>query len=177
MSLVPRYCKKCGQELATGEHHVFGCPPREASLIDIRKLPELLPLPMILHCPVCHVQHIDGPDPKINWTNPPHKSHLCLACGCIWRPCDIATEGVKEIGTRGKADTWPTVPGELPSAKMDAPDGPVCWCGAPSTRESGWCGRPECDSVKSLDSLKRRCICPWGTLVDDCPEHGYLVPP
>jgi len=36
--------------------------------------------------------------------------------------------------------------------------------------------RKECDFVKSLDSLKSKCICPFGILRGDCPEHGALVP-
>jgi hypothetical protein len=69
------------------------------------------PIPMVLHCPQCHLQHIDAPDERTpEWTNPPHKSHLCHGCGCIWRPCDRPTDGVSAIQTRGKADTWPPVP-------------------------------------------------------------------
>jgi hypothetical protein len=74
------------------------------------------PVDMILHCPKCHTQHIDGPeetDPATwtperygNWTNPPHRSHLCHHCGCIWRPADVPTNGVASIHTAGKADTW-----------------------------------------------------------------------
>lgn len=41
------------------------------------------------------------------WTNPPHCSHLCQKCGCIWRPADVPTNGVAEVKTRGKADNWP----------------------------------------------------------------------
>ena len=67
---------------------------------------EPAPVPMILHCPTCGTQHIDLPDERIGWTNPPHKSHLCLACGCIWRPADVPTTGVEKIETVGKADTW-----------------------------------------------------------------------
>ena len=40
------------------------------------------------------------------WTNPPHKSHLCHCCGTIWRPSDVPTNGVASIKTKGKADTW-----------------------------------------------------------------------
>jgi hypothetical protein len=76
------------------------------------------PIPMVLHCPECHLQHIDAPEPAVEfdngmgtrsdaWTNPPHRSHLCHGCGCIWRPCDQPTDGVHAIGTRGKSDTWP----------------------------------------------------------------------
>ena len=101
---------------------------------------------MVLHCPECHIQHIDAPDLEpckdgcqyakdagqaeyscawgscmylapgseaVRWTNPPHRSHLCHACGCIWRPCDTPTNGVAAIQTRGKDDTWPKVDGPL----------------------------------------------------------------
>jgi hypothetical protein len=74
------------------------------------------PIDMILHCPRCHAQHIDGPEvnhalqaftnPPTPWTNPPHRSHLCRHCGCIWRPADVPTNGVASIHTVGKADTW-----------------------------------------------------------------------
>lgn len=65
------------------------------------------PVPMILHCPECHLQHIDEPDERTpEWDNPPHRSHLCHGCGCIWRPADVPTEGVRYTWTRGKADTW-----------------------------------------------------------------------
>jgi hypothetical protein len=63
-------------------------------------------VPMILHCPCCHRQHIDAPDPATGWTNPPHKSHKCQYCGAIWRPADIETFGVARIATRGREDTW-----------------------------------------------------------------------
>lgn len=66
------------------------------------------PIQMILHCPICALQHVDEPDERTpDWTNPPHRSHLCHGCGCIWRPCDFPTEGVRAIYTRGKSDTWP----------------------------------------------------------------------
>ena len=72
------------------------------------------PIPMVLHCPECGLQHVDEAvaerdedGRQIGWTNPPHRSHLCHGCGCIWRPCDVATEGVSAIATAGTADTWP----------------------------------------------------------------------
>jgi hypothetical protein len=77
------------------------------------------PIPMVLYCPACGVQHIDAPEWTVErrpgpgdraihaaWTNPPHRSHLCGSCGCIWRPADVATTGVEAIQTRGKADTF-----------------------------------------------------------------------
>jgi hypothetical protein len=132
------------------------------------------PIPLILFCPVCQMQHIDAPKPEIGWDDPPHKSHECQGCKTVWRPCDLPTTGVKEIGTRGKADTWPMAnPQSLPAARMDAPNGPVCWCGEPSTHQSGWCGRNNCLFPKNY----RHCICPFGILRGDCPAHGELVPP
>jgi len=45
------------------------------------------------------MQHIDRPD--ANWTNPPHKIHLCRrdqgGCGHIWAPANIATMGVEQL--------------------------------------------------------------------------------
>lgn len=76
------------------------------------------PIQMILFCPSCGLQHIDAPEYEgVNhedgsasmWDNPPHRSHLCHGCGHIWRPADVATEGVASIQTRGKADTYPAM--------------------------------------------------------------------
>jgi hypothetical protein len=61
---------------------------------------------MILPCPKCGTIHVDTPEPEKGWDNPPHKSHLCHSCGCIWRPADIPTNGVATIKTRGKNDTY-----------------------------------------------------------------------
>jgi len=32
--------------------------------------------------------------------------------------------------------------------RLDAPGGPTCSCGAPSTHESGWCGNAMCSGPK-----------------------------
>lgn len=91
------------------------------------------PVEMILHCPRCHLQHIDEPrhpgigcrrevpqtvpnadggDPvtRETWMNPPHRSHLCAGCGLIWRPADVPTTGVAAIHTRGEKDDQPSAP-------------------------------------------------------------------
>lgn len=97
------------------------------------------PIPMVLHCPKCGMQHIDGDNweelriqaaesgrdregdrdlerwlEDNEWNNPPHRSHLCHGCGTIWRPADVPTTGVKSISTKGKADTWEPVQAATP---------------------------------------------------------------
>ncbi|KVV40895.1 hypothetical protein WT27_13285 [Burkholderia territorii] len=89
--------------------------------------PVSAPIPMLLFCPKCGEQHIDAPEPAdadidvdgtvisatSEWTNPPHRSHLCHACGIVWRPADVATVGVATIATRGTADTWTVEQGSI----------------------------------------------------------------
>lgn len=59
---------------------------------------------MLLFCPICAEQHIDEPQPEKGWDNPPHRSHECQFCGHVWRPSDIATNGVISIQTKGQRD-------------------------------------------------------------------------
>lgn len=47
-----------------------------------------------------------GEDYAASWDNPPHRSHLCHYCGCIWRAADVPTTGVYHAQSRGKADTF-----------------------------------------------------------------------
>lgn len=83
------------------------------------QFPAALPIDMVLHCPKCHLQHIDAPEsPKRTaaanslagvpagglWNNPPHRSHLCSGCGWVWRPADVCTNGVAAVKTVGKND-------------------------------------------------------------------------
>lgn len=94
----------------------------------LREVPA--PIDMVLHCPSCGLQHIDKDntedlrieaaetgrdregDKELDrwlgdneWANPPHRSHLCLGCGHIWRPADVPTNGVKAVSSTGKADS------------------------------------------------------------------------
>lgn len=100
--------------------HVYAYARSAISLHLESKPSEPAPIPMILHCPSCRMQHIDAPEThhldleldragmegsySASWNNPPHRSHLCHGCGTIWRPADVATVGVSKIETRGKAD-------------------------------------------------------------------------
>jgi hypothetical protein len=63
------------------------------------------PIDAIMYCPACFTQHVDAPDG--DWGNPPHRSHLCHCCGTIWRPADVATNGVAFVKTRGSSDRGP----------------------------------------------------------------------
>jgi len=70
------------------------------------------PIDMVLHCPKCGLQHVDGHDARAEiepgyWTNPPHRSHLCHGCAWVWRPADVPTNGVAAIKTKGEADSAP----------------------------------------------------------------------
>lgn len=76
------------------------------------------PIPMMLHCPACGFQHVDAESD--GWKNPPHRSHLCSRCNCIWRPADVATVGVTAIVTRGLSDNWGGN-STRPAFKSDAP--------------------------------------------------------
>lgn len=51
------------------------------------------PIPMVLHCPVCALQHVDEGE----WIAAEHRTHLCAACGNEWRPSNTATIGVKAL--------------------------------------------------------------------------------
>lgn len=77
------------------------------------------PIDMVLHCPACGLQHIDGAETmpaagSPHWDNPPHRSHLCGRCGHVWRPADVPTNGVACVKTIGKADS-PVVVHETPN--------------------------------------------------------------
>lgn len=87
------------------------------------------PIDMVLHCPACGLQHIDKDNSddlrieaaergfvhgsrdwedwieKREWSNPPHRSHLCSGCGHVWRPADVPTNGVAAVKTKRKADS------------------------------------------------------------------------
>lgn len=55
----------------------------------------MAPIPMLMFCPRCREQHIDKPAP--GWTNPPHATHTCGACGLLWRPSNHNTVGVGTV--------------------------------------------------------------------------------
>lgn len=108
------------REDGTPKRRALAFDPTTGEVIDRRPHPVAPdePIPMVLHCPSCGLQHIDAPDSAPQfvsvddvWTNPPHRSHLCCRCGTVWRPADVPTNGVERIATQGKGDKfvpWPT---------------------------------------------------------------------
>lgn len=103
---------------------------------------EAAPLPMVLHCPSCHMQHIDRPDPVTSWTNPPHRTHQCQYCWRTWRPADVATVGVPFVATSGKNDTWkPTI--ETADHVLHRPSGETWLVSYVQDGYLSWCGWPE----------------------------------
>jgi DNA-directed RNA polymerase subunit M/transcription elongation factor TFIIS len=114
-------CQKCGAEVATDQLDAtlaladVVSPARETALAAVSAHPPIDAgeggVDMLLNCPKCGVQHVD--EPSEGWDNPPHRSHLCLACGCIWRPADVPTNGVAVIATAGSADTYVPTPPDL----------------------------------------------------------------
>lgn len=70
---------------------------------------EPVPIPMILFCPNCGVQHIDAAD-RTEWCI---LSHVCTYCRHQWRPADVPTNGVKEIKTLGNKDSPEIVRGVI----------------------------------------------------------------
>lgn len=95
-----------------GVHHFTQAEieAREALVVELLTAEVLmwfpaLPLPMVLTCPRCRTQHVDKPEPEINWANPPHRSHKCGTCGLVWRPADVETVGVESVKTVGKNDS------------------------------------------------------------------------
>lgn len=86
------------------------------------------PIDMVLHCPSCHHKHVDRPElgglAESPWMNPPHRSHLCHRCGTVWRPADVATNGVVATKTRGSNDFMRpyAIPDAPAAAPMAAPE-------------------------------------------------------
>lgn len=106
-------CVVCEDTYMVDGNQCRVCPP-----------PEPKPIDMVLYCPACGTQHIDHPAEHSGsclgagggvyddycicgaWTNPPHRSHLCHTCGCVWRPADVPTNGVVFTKTSGSRDNF-----------------------------------------------------------------------
>lgn len=67
---------------------------------EVRRLAKLVeelsaPVPLILACPECDVQHVDEGE----WATRRHGIHRCSACGHEWSPAARATVGVRMLQT------------------------------------------------------------------------------
>jgi hypothetical protein len=141
-----------------GQEPVCTPPPAAAGMPQ--------PVDMVLFCPKCGMQHIDAPeshrvmvegvhvDDAVLWDNPPHRSHLCHGCGHIWRPADVATNGVAAVKTKGSKDsplaTPPTPASEVAqdAARMDwlEQQQDVCW----QSEAGKWSG---CDGLSLREAI------------------------
>lgn len=133
------------------------------------------PIDMILFCPHCNTQHIDVPEAvatlparfvkpgmmvraEPEWTNPPHRTHLCRlnqgGCGWMWRPSDHATNGVLHLASghphEMKAPQWEQMAAKRYQETHINPP----WIPLSRTYKCG------CTSSG------------WGILPLCCPEHG-----
>lgn len=117
-----------------------------------RPLRSVVPVPMVLHCPACGTQHVDAPEPERQWTNPPHRSHLCHSCGHVWRPADVATVGVDAIATKGKADSPPAM-NRRPVVPMEAIR--ELWEAVKAVNAAAYDSTDEVEAVVSLYELCR----------------------
>jgi NTP pyrophosphatase (non-canonical NTP hydrolase) len=108
------------------------------------------PIDMVLFCPKCGLQHIDAPGGEHRevrggelvveeWTNPPHRSHLCARCKHIWRPADVPTNGVFAIATRGGADSPPPI-GPAATAVVTGHNDPLKVAGVVAADSAGGTG-------------------------------------
>lgn len=109
--VAAKFCKKCGGGVGAAHCSDAFHDPKPAPI-------DPSPVEMLLFCPKCHTQHIDAPQPEKNWENPPHRSHECQACGHVWRPADVPTNGVAKIMTQGQRDGSP-VPASREAATTD----------------------------------------------------------
>lgn len=88
--------------VVNGVNNISGSAVRDI-YTRMRSVAPRQPIPMVLYCPNCGMQHIDKADPP-HWLNPPHRSHLC-PCGWQWRPSDTPTTGIAALGTVGERDS------------------------------------------------------------------------
>lgn len=85
----------CG-ECAFVRRALAGQPEEHIQTRQIRPCQPEAPRPMHLDCPKCGLEHVDTLDPAtgIDWSTRPHRTHLCLGCGHLFKPSEHYTVGV-----------------------------------------------------------------------------------
>lgn len=79
---------------------------RVCQAIDPSSIKLLPPLPVRIHCPMCHTLHID--EGEFATADRPHHTHTCQNCGHSWRDTLNPTIGVKFLpGFQGKPKSKP----------------------------------------------------------------------
>ncbi len=122
---TPIRCSRCGEFAKIAWVECSECARPELSGRVAELEAQLAsPIDVLLFCPNCGEQHIDGAKPEVcetcgngesecscgaytPWLNPPHKSHRCNYCNHVWRPADAPTNGVAKIQSGGRHDGDP----------------------------------------------------------------------
>jgi len=94
-TLSAKTCHKCGVTTtfdARGFNHDPDCP----EVGGTAPAQTANPVPMQLDCPKCGLHHVDTLDAMtgIDWATRPHKTHLCLGCGHLFKPAEYTTVGM-----------------------------------------------------------------------------------
>ena len=90
------------------------------------------PMPMRLHCPTCHLLHVDVGE----FATKPHRDHVCQSCGMVWRPALVPTVGVRFLPGHKNKPEEQIVDGQSPSEhKITLTSDGIytCVCGAIGT--------------------------------------------
>jgi DNA (cytosine-5)-methyltransferase 1 len=90
-------CDYIAPELVQAGQRCSSC-----TLAAMRSAVDEAPIPLIIHCPKCKVQHVDVDDGSGAWaTSRLHKKHLCKpedgGCGYVWKVSNRYTVGVREL--------------------------------------------------------------------------------
>lgn len=71
------------------------------AMVKMTKIILAQPVPVVVHCPLCKVQHIDRDEGAIDWRTRPHRKHLCKpaegGCGHIFKVSNLFTVGVETL--------------------------------------------------------------------------------
>lgn len=131
-------------------------------------------IPMVLHCPYCHTQHLD----KGEWATKAHTSHRCHVCRAIWRPTTVPTVGVESVppGRHDRPPMRATPPAEAREpATEELKPCPFCGgeginCSASESRKNGdlewsvFCRDCECYFDSAEEATKA-----WNTRATPAP--------
>ena len=102
------------------------------------------PLPMLLLCPSCGIQHVDGGGEE--WWQHGALEHVCVACGNLWCPSELyETYG---LGCTGIGASWCPIHGDC-----DCPEREVALDSATCPLHQAASTHGEMDTIATLKKL------------------------